>query len=67
MFAVIGRVHEGVDDLEKDVLREGPLRVVDVVGEARLQGVVDLAILIQLVNNQLVHYVDVEGRCDLEA
>lgn len=49
------------------MLHEGSLGVVDVVSESRLQGVVNLAILIQLVYDQFMHYVDVERRRDLEA
>ena len=48
------------------MLHQRPLCVIYVVGESALQRIVDLSILIQLVNDQLVHYVDVERGRDLQ-
>jgi len=52
--------HECIYYFKKYMLHKGSLCVIYIVGEAGFQRIIDLSIFVQLIDDQLMHYINVE-------
>lgn len=59
--------HECIYYFKKYMLHKGSLRVIYIVGEAGFQRIIDLSIFVQLIDDQLVHYINIERWWNLQS